>query len=60
MAFYPKYYYKNENQHLFEVYLGGLWFFLKLLIKGLLYLPHLATAYLIATLFLNRQDSGLV
>jgi hypothetical protein len=60
MAFYPKYYYKNENQHLFDVYLNGLWFFLKLFLKGLLYLPHLVSAYLIATLLLDRGDSGLV
>src|SRR2546428_5166380 len=50
----------NDGQHLFDFTLRGLLIFLKLALKTLIYLPHLFTAYLLATKLLDKQNSGLV
>jgi hypothetical protein len=54
------YYGYNDSQHLFDFTLKGLWIFLKLALKAVLYLPHLFTACLLATKLLDRHSNGLV
>ena len=52
-------YYCEQDQYLFDQNLRGIWFFLSLLLKALLYLPHLIVAYLVASQVLDKQNSGL-
>jgi hypothetical protein len=57
MAKYGQYY--GQEQYLFDQNLRGIWFFLSLLFKALLYLPHLIFSYLITSTILDKQSSGL-
>src|SRR6266542_5352116 len=55
MPFYEKYAMWNEGQSLFDNTIRGLWFFLKLAFKLLIYLPLIFTGYIIASQFLSKQ-----
>lgn len=52
-------YYYSQEQYLFDQNLRSIWFFLLLLIKAILYLPHLTLAYLITSQILDKQNNGL-
>ena len=60
MAVYEKYIMVNEGQSLFDTTIFGLWFFLKLAFKLLIYFPLVFTGYIIATKFLDKQAHGIL
>jgi hypothetical protein len=60
MAVYEKYNVWNEEQSLFATTLRGLWWFIKLTFKLLVYLPLIFTGYLIATKFLDPKANGIL
>lgn len=60
MAIYEKYTAWNEGQSLFDTTLNGLWFFIKLAFKLLIYFPLVFTAYIIATKFLYKQADAFL
>jgi hypothetical protein len=55
-----KCYYSNDGQQLFDYFLAGLSFALKLSLKMLIYSPFLYSGYFLATLILNKDDNGLL
>ncbi len=60
MAVYEKYAIGNEGQSLFDTTIFGLWFFLKLAFKLLIYFPLVFTGYIIATKLLDKQAHGIL
>jgi hypothetical protein len=50
----------NNEQYLFDRCLSAIFFALKLLFKGFVYFPLLATGYLITTHILQKKDNALV
>lgn len=59
MTNFWSYYDGNEGQYLFNKNLNGIFFFLLLALKALLYLPHLISAFLVTSTILDGQNSGL-
>ena len=60
MAIYERYNVWNEGQSLFDTTVRGLWFFVKLAFKVLIYFPLIFTGYIIAAKFLDKQTSGIL
>jgi len=60
MAVYEKYARGNEGQSLFDTTIFGLWFFLKLAFKLLIYFPLVFTGYIITTKFLDKHAHGIL
>ena len=60
MAIYENYNVWNEGQSLFDNTIRGLWFFIKLSFKLLIYLPLIFTGYIIASQFLTKQAHGIL
>ena len=60
MAIYGKYTMWNEGQSLFDTTINGLWYFIKLAFKLLVYLPLVFTGYIIASQFLSKQAHGML
>ena len=51
---------RNDAQHLFDQALGGILLFISLLLKMVTHSPFLLAAWFISSLFLTRQNSGLI
>src|SRR5436309_362501 len=60
MAIYEKYIVWNEGQSLFDTTIKGLWFFIKLAFKLLIYFPLVFTGYIIAAKLLDKNAHGLL
>ena len=59
MPIYENYTGWNEGQSLFDATIRGLWFFIKLAFKLMIYFPLIFVGYIIASQFLNKQAHGI-
>jgi hypothetical protein len=59
MALYEKYSFWDEGQSLFDTTIRGLWWFMKLALKLLVYFPLVFVGYIVAAKFLDKQTNGI-